>query len=246
MRIKSLFSIPDGEKVTDKALRRVLISSICSILLCMTCLVSTTWAWFTVSIENPGNVIQIAKVENTVTITDGQSKTVEPNNGVYTLNPGTYNVNVKVTSDVEEVGDLKRDKTPVYVLISVKCDCNESYQYYYFTYKNGAGDAEQKFVINCDLAELRFSVDWMAPNNATIIEMNPIVIGTKPTDPQTDESSEESTSEPTVTPTEAPTTEFTQAPTEEPTTAPTTETSTEQSQDTQEDSELPTEPSNTP
>ena len=71
MRIKNLFIIPTGEKVTEKALRRVLISSICSILLCMTCLVSTTWAWFTVSVENTRNEIWIAAPKVSVTIKDG-------------------------------------------------------------------------------------------------------------------------------------------------------------------------------
>lgn len=60
MRIKDLFTVPEGEKVTEQVFHRVLISSICSILLCMTCLAGTTWAWFTVSIENTGNVIEIA------------------------------------------------------------------------------------------------------------------------------------------------------------------------------------------
>lgn len=60
MRIKDLFTVPEGEKVTEQVFRRVLISSICSILLCMACLAGTTWAWFTVSIENTDNVIEIA------------------------------------------------------------------------------------------------------------------------------------------------------------------------------------------
>ncbi len=72
MRVKDLFTVPTGQKVTEKHLRRVLISSICSILLCMTCLVSTTWAWFMVSIENTGNVIQIGTPEVKLTV-DGES-----------------------------------------------------------------------------------------------------------------------------------------------------------------------------
>ena len=60
MRIKDLFTVPEGEKVTEQVFHRVLISSICGILLCMACLAGTTWAWFTVSIENTDNVIEIA------------------------------------------------------------------------------------------------------------------------------------------------------------------------------------------
>ena len=57
--LKSLFTVPEGEKITEKQMQRVLVSSVCSILLLLSCLVSTTWAWFAVSIENTGNVIEI-------------------------------------------------------------------------------------------------------------------------------------------------------------------------------------------
>lgn len=247
MRIKSLFSIPDGEKVTDKALRRVLISSICSILLCMTCLVSTTWAWFTVSIENRGNVIQIAEVKKNVTITDinTNSTIAAAADGVFTLNSGTYNVHVNLTNDATATDDLnKTTKSTAYVLISVVCDGNEQNPlYYYFTFENGADEAVQIFEIYCTSTVLRFSVDWREPQATKIgtSPNEPIVIGTKPTDQQTDDSSEESTSEPSETPTEAPTTESTQAPTEESTTPPTTAPSTEPS--VPDDTDPATEPS---
>lgn len=68
MRLKDLFTVPTGQKVTEKHLRRVLISSICSILLGMTCLVSTTWAWFSVSIENTGNTIQIGTPKVSISV----------------------------------------------------------------------------------------------------------------------------------------------------------------------------------
>ena len=55
-------TVTEKTKVTENLFNKVLISAVCTILLCMTCLVSTTWAWFTVSIENTGNVIQIANV----------------------------------------------------------------------------------------------------------------------------------------------------------------------------------------
>ena len=70
MRLKELFIIPEGKKVTEKVFGRVLISSICSILLCMVCLISTTWAWFTVSVDNMGNEIQIGKPEISLTVAD--------------------------------------------------------------------------------------------------------------------------------------------------------------------------------
>ena len=55
MRLKDLFTVPAGEKVTEKHLSRVLVSSVCGLLLCMACLVGTTWAWFAVDLTNAGN-----------------------------------------------------------------------------------------------------------------------------------------------------------------------------------------------
>ena len=71
MRIKELFIAPNGTKVTEKMFTKVLISSVCSILLCMVCLISTTWAWFVVSIENEGDVIQIGNADANVTVNGG-------------------------------------------------------------------------------------------------------------------------------------------------------------------------------
>ena len=59
MRIKHLFTVTPEEKLTEKRLLQVLISSVCSMLLCMACLAGTTWAWFEVSIENHDNEIRI-------------------------------------------------------------------------------------------------------------------------------------------------------------------------------------------
>lgn len=85
MRIKELFAVPAGAKVTEKMFAKVLISSVCSILLCMTCLVGTTWAWFTVSIENTGNVLQIGTAEVKVTV-DGSTVSIENSNSPDDLN----------------------------------------------------------------------------------------------------------------------------------------------------------------
>lgn len=57
-KLKYLFTVPENEKVTEKHMMRVLISTVCSVLLCMTCLVSTTWAWYTVTITSEDNLIK--------------------------------------------------------------------------------------------------------------------------------------------------------------------------------------------
>ena len=89
MRLKELFSVPEGKKVTEKVFGRVLISSVCSILLSMACLISTTWAWFTVSIENTDNVIHIATVTPNVQITSGEN-VILPDGGRRTGTTGIW------------------------------------------------------------------------------------------------------------------------------------------------------------
>ncbi len=82
MGSKGLFTVPAGEKISEKQLAKVLISSVCSILLCVGCLVSATWAWFTVSIGNEDNVIQIAEPKILVNDGDFQSGSVLPGDEV--------------------------------------------------------------------------------------------------------------------------------------------------------------------
>lgn len=95
-RLKYLFSVPQGEKVTEKHLRRVLLSSVCSILLCLTCLVSTTWAWFTTTLTNTGNEIEVGSfnIEVDVRSMADETQPVTATDGVYALSRGEYRVKV--------------------------------------------------------------------------------------------------------------------------------------------------------
>ena len=62
------------EKLTDRAFSRLMLTSILGILLCVACLCSTTFAWFTDSTPSEGNVVQMADgCLLTVTVTDGNS-----------------------------------------------------------------------------------------------------------------------------------------------------------------------------
>lgn len=217
LRIKELFSIPEGEKVTEKVFGRVLLSSICSILLCMACLAGTTWAWFTVSIENRGNEIQIATVEANVTMQDAANNVVATNtSGKYTLVAGTYTAQINLSNNATE------PKSPVYVLISVSQ--GEETAYYYVTFENGGKDATQAFQVGANSATVNFSVLWVKPVSATAVSGEAIVIGEVANGPVSDTSAE------TTAPVADPSTETT-APVTEPsteaTTVPTTEPSTE-------------------
>lgn len=202
MRIRTLFHIPEGEKVTDKALGRVLISSICSVLLCMACLVSTTWAWFAVSMENTENVIQIATVTETVTVTGTESNAViEPTDGAYKLDNGSYKIRVRLTSDATGPDDLNKSNAPVYVLMSV--DTQSGAAYYYFSLAGGAGEAEQILELRDAPAALRFSVTWVKPDAAVQIGDEAVTIGEKSTESTTaDKLTVSATTEPSIAPSE--------------------------------------------
>ena len=173
MRIRELFTVPEGEKVTEKIFGRVLLSSICGILLCMTCLISTTWAWFAVSIENRGNEIQIASVSAKVDI-DG----VESTDGNYSLVPGTYNVCITLESDLEE------PKSPVYVMMSVNHSGEQ--KYYCFTFENGNKEMTRVLGVVGEAATVSFSVSWVRPVSAEPVVGEALVIGDIPTESVTE------------------------------------------------------------
>ena len=94
MKLKDLFSVPDDQRVSEKQMLRVLICTACSILLCMSCMVGSAWAWFTVSLESSGNAIVVGKFQPALTVVKQGGQAVEPNDGVYGLEAGTYEITV--------------------------------------------------------------------------------------------------------------------------------------------------------
>ena len=205
MRIKELFTVPDGTKVTERIFTKVLLSSICSILLCMVCLVSTTWAWFTVSIENQGNQIQIAEVNTDIAIEKNGSKVdIDPAVGGYLLDAGQYDIQVKVENNAKGSDNLARPQNDVYVVMTVAH--NGSSESYYFTFQGEAKNTQQlkDFQINDGTATVSFSVSWVKPASADPVGSEAIVIGQLPTQPTTEPATEA-----TTLPTEEPSTETT-------------------------------------
>lgn len=109
MRIKDLFTVPSGQKVTERHFRRVLISSVCSILLCMCCLVGTTWAWYVVDIENAGNEVHIGIPQVKVMINENVVTTVTE------LPEGTHTVTVEHANNP----DAFQRKSVLYVILTI-------------------------------------------------------------------------------------------------------------------------------
>lgn len=103
--MQKLFHIPEEETPAEKQLRRVLISSLCGIFLCMSCLVGSTWAWFRTSIENEGNVLTIGEVTVAVSLVKGEETSrmqITPSDDyTYTLEEvGTYRITVINTGTI--------------------------------------------------------------------------------------------------------------------------------------------------
>ena len=62
-------SILSNQKITDKYFNKMMASSIISIVVCMMCLASLTWAWFSVDMQSSGNTLASASFQTTVSIT---------------------------------------------------------------------------------------------------------------------------------------------------------------------------------
>ena len=81
--IKKLFTVPSDEKITEKNMMCVLISTVCSVSLCMACLASTTWAWYTATVTSESNVLQIGdwtpagSIQETEETTEATEQTTE-------------------------------------------------------------------------------------------------------------------------------------------------------------------------
>jgi len=173
MRIKDLFTVPEGEKVTEKVFGRVLISSVCGILLTMACLFSTTWAWFAVSIENQGNVIEITAITPEVEIHRADETPVTPmENGSYSLGPDTYTVKIKL----KENGQTPETGKPAYVILTVKT--GEAEERYCFAFETRTEEKTQKIVVQSGSPVFSFAVSWAEPVSDIPSADKTVVIGT--------------------------------------------------------------------
>ncbi len=192
MRIKELFTVPDGKKITEKTLSKVLLSSICGILLCMACLAGTTWAWFSVSIENIENVVQIGTADVKVVVNGGTNCFVSGSD----LPQG----NCEIVIEHSNLPDDFDKKATLYVTII----CEEEVAGYAIL----NDDNEHKITLQCDVGEaVRFSwiVSWFPPVGTVPLEGNKIPLeNEESTDPPEETTgSTVETTEATVETTEA-------------------------------------------
>ena len=168
MKLKELFKVPEGKKITEKCLYRVLISYVCSILLCMSCLAGTTWAWFTVDVENTGNVIEIGTA--TVVVDTAGGATVFDSGKI--MEHGTYSLRVWNSNTADDFNK----KATLYVTFFV----DEQVQGYTILGPSEDEHNHYQSYITLNLgkdSKVSWTASWIQPN-ANPLDHDTITVGT--------------------------------------------------------------------
>lgn len=177
MRMCNLFTIPEGEKVTEKAFTRVLVFSVCSILLCMGCLVGATWAWFAADVESSDNVIAIATATVDTTVSRDGAAVEAAADGSYRLSAGAYALQMKLNNNAAD------SQRALYVLMTVQQDGEA--QRYYLTFQQGQTDKTLDLTVSGTDATVAFRVFWTVPETAVEWDGAVTLIGHEPTESTT-------------------------------------------------------------
>ena len=213
MKLKNLFVIPEGQKISEKGLYRVLIANVCSILLCMACLAGSTWAWFTVSVKSTDNVIQMGRPE--IKIYTGATEissgaTLQGNNDLMLQHGNSM--------------DSLDNRHDLYVTFTVNY-AEDRYEIYTIRLPGEKTDLMLLQLISDTSYTLNWSVSWFAPANTTLLEEMVIRV------PATDASKEEVEEITTDTPTD-PATDTPSDPSADTPSAPSADTPSDPSADT--------------
>lgn len=92
--LNRIFYIPKYDKQEEKSISRLLMPSVVGVLLCMICLIGTTWAWFSANTQSGTNRITAAHFSLSVAVTSADGAALEkgesgsialPADGAYTV-----------------------------------------------------------------------------------------------------------------------------------------------------------------
>lgn len=148
MRLKDFFIIDPKEKVTDKKLTRVLIVSVCGILLTMAALVQTTWALFSSELNNSSNVITVGNPVVGIALTQNNENKAPAEDGTYSLEAGECSLT------------LTTQATRGYVILTVTTN-GVTKQYF-------CGLPSGTLTLNVtDACTVSFATSWARPDGAT-------------------------------------------------------------------------------
>ena len=86
-------NLNNSDKLTEKAFTRLIATSVLGIIICMGCLCSATWAWFSDSVRENSTQIVTAREDLTVSVIREDGTAVDTDglsDGYVILNAGTY------------------------------------------------------------------------------------------------------------------------------------------------------------
>lgn len=159
------------DKLTDKAFSRLMLTSVLGILVCIMCLCSATWAWFSTDISSDSNTLGTGNFGLNVAITDANGTTVtiserDDGTSVCTLGEaGQYTVTLTMTEDT----------TVTKGFCTIKADGG--------SYQSASINIEgtNPFVFTLDAAKdgmtVTFSPSWGLPASADVEYGGTLVIG---------------------------------------------------------------------
>jgi hypothetical protein len=84
-KLLDLFIVPKDGKVSDKTLTMNMLLCVVGIVISMSLLATTTWAWFSGSVSSSENVIKGSTCDITVKVGDNEITTPATENGKYTF-----------------------------------------------------------------------------------------------------------------------------------------------------------------
>jgi len=124
------------ERLTDKAFLRLVLSSIFGLLMCLFCLCSTTWAWFSDNAPSRHNEIKTAE-KCLVSVSVSKEETI-----------GTANINTPFEKNLASgeytvTMTLPKDSASAYLVITVGSD-ESTAKKYYTDYIERHNDAQEK------------------------------------------------------------------------------------------------------
>lgn len=140
----------NNEKLSDKAFARLALTSILGILVCIICLCSTTYAWFTGSVQVNNNTLKAADacLISVSVYKDGTEETIIDTDHSVTLEcEGTYTVTLT----------LPKESASGYLILTI------SGQVYYSDYlqRNDERDQTLTFTLNITTAKsVTFTAHW--------------------------------------------------------------------------------------
>lgn len=145
----------NNEKLSDKAFAHLALSSILGILVCIVCLCSTTYAWFTGSVQGDNNKIHSASaclLSASIYKDDAEEaiatvKVDEQNTVTHTCEEGTYTVTLT----------LPKESSSGYLVLTV------SGQEYYSDYLQRNDDNDQTLTFTLEVKteqSVTFTARW--------------------------------------------------------------------------------------